>query len=146
MAEGASGEGRSEKGPKALQEIGYVLVERLRARILFERDIVRRTMVQGLHPTFAAALNLFAVMVYEVFAEAVPAPPPTAAARITACIDDLRQATLSLQEIANDSGARRQPMALPALQAIGPLKEIIAALETARDTAPGTGAGHHPSA
>ena len=71
-----------------------MLVERLRARIVFERDIVRRTMVQGLHPTFAVALNLFTVMVYEVFAEAVPAPPPTAAARITACIDDLRQATL----------------------------------------------------
>jgi hypothetical protein len=101
--------------------------------------------VQGLHPAFAVALNLFTVMVYEVFAEAAPAPALTAAARITACIDDLRQATLALQEIAKDSGARRQSMSAPALQAVGPLKEIITALETARDTAPGTGIGSRPT-
>ncbi len=144
MAEGEEKEGPSARGPRALQEIGYALIERLRARILFERDLVRRTAVQGLHPTFAVALNLFTVMVFEVFAEAAPVPTLTAAARITACIDDLRQATLALQEIAKDSGARRQSMAAPALQAVGPLKEIITALENARDTAPGTGIGSRP--
>jgi hypothetical protein len=141
MAEVAVKDRGSATGPMALQEIGYALVERLRTRIRRERDIVRRTMVQGLHPIFAVALNLFTVMVYEVFAEAAPAPPLTAAARITACIDDLRQATLALQELANDAETRRQPMARPALQAVGPLKEIIAALETARDTPPGAGSG-----
>jgi hypothetical protein len=133
MAEAVVKDDGSARGPKSLQEIGYVLVERLRARILFERDIVRRTMVAGLHPSFAVALNLFTVMVYEVFAEAAPAQPLTVAARITACIDDLRQATLALQDLASDADTLRQPVAGPALQAVGPLKEIIAALEMARD-------------
>ena len=93
MAEGAEQEGTSARGPRALQEIGYALIERLRARILFERDLVRRTAVQGLHPTFAVALNLFTVMVYEVFAEAAPVPTLTAAARITAAMSGLPRRT-----------------------------------------------------
>jgi hypothetical protein len=133
MAEGVVKDGGAAKGPRALQEVGYALVERLRARIIVERDIVRRTMVASLHPTFGVALNLFTVMVYEVFAEAAPAPTLTAASRITACIEDLRQATLALQELATDAESLRQPVAGPALQAVGPLKEIIAALEMARD-------------
>jgi hypothetical protein len=133
MAEGAVKEEGAAKGPHALQEIGYALVERLRARIRLERDIVRRTAVSNLHPTFAVALNLFTVMVYEVFAEAVPAQPLTAAARITACIEDLRQATQALQDLARDAETRRHPVAGSARQAVGPLKELIATLEAARD-------------
>jgi hypothetical protein len=133
MAEAAVKDEWAAKGPKSLQEIGSILVERLRARVLFERDIVRRSMVTSLHPSFAVALNLFTVMVYEVFAETAPAQPLTVAARITACIEDLRQATLALQDLANDADTLRQPVAGPVLQAVGPLKEIIAALEMARD-------------